>query len=93
MTGLLPFVEVKEKVLQIPLYTKAYEATRGREKGNGLSNWLYFMGIKLAYYAAIPLLWHLKRRGVLAFYWVCNSESEFYRAIKGGCNGIMTDDP
>lgn len=52
-----------------------------------------FFGLRVGYYVALPLIWHLKRRGVMTFYWVCNTNSEFKRAIEGGCCGIMTDDP
>jgi glycerophosphoryl diester phosphodiesterase len=40
-----------------------------------------------------PLIWHLKRRGVMSFAWVCNSRESFDRAVRGGFQGIMTDDP
>jgi glycerophosphoryl diester phosphodiesterase len=40
-----------------------------------------------------PLVSHLRKRGILTFYWVCNQENEFTNAIKYGASGVMTDDP
>jgi glycerophosphoryl diester phosphodiesterase len=40
-----------------------------------------------------PLVSHLRKRGIMTFYWVCNCEEDFKRAIKYGASGIMTDDP
>lgn len=40
-----------------------------------------------------PLIWHLKRRGIVSFGWVCNTREAFDNAVKGGFQGIMTDDP
>lgn len=36
---------------------------------------------------------HLKKRGILVIYWVCNSELDYRRAIEAGGCGAMTDDP
>ncbi len=36
---------------------------------------------------------HLKKRGILTFYWIVNEEEEFDTAISMGCSGIMTDLP
>lgn len=40
-----------------------------------------------------PLVAHLKKRGIMTYYWVCNNESDAKRAIKYGACGVMTDDP
>jgi glycerophosphoryl diester phosphodiesterase len=40
-----------------------------------------------------PLAWHLRRRGVMTYHWVCNNEEEFSRAIDCGAVGIITDEP
>jgi glycerophosphoryl diester phosphodiesterase len=49
------------------------------------------------------VFYHLKRRGILVFYWVLNNEKEFQEAIRvmifkyflfqDGVHGIMTDSP
>lgn len=36
---------------------------------------------------------HLKKRGVMTYHWVCNCEDDFKRALKYGSCGIMTDKP
>jgi glycerophosphoryl diester phosphodiesterase len=40
-----------------------------------------------------PLISHLRKRGIMTIYWVCNYEEDFKRAINYGACGIMTDDP
>ncbi len=36
---------------------------------------------------------HFKKRGILVYYWVLNTDEEFRRAIDLGVNGIITDYP
>jgi lysophospholipase D len=36
---------------------------------------------------------HLKKRGILTFYFILNSEEDFDTAVASGCSGIMTDYP
>lgn len=36
---------------------------------------------------------HLRRRGILTFFWVVNEEEDFRAAISIGSVGIMTDEP
>lgn len=48
--------------------------------------------MKLSNMICKPLIWHLRRRGIMTYYWVCNNEKEYERAIKLGCGGIITDD-
>lgn len=36
---------------------------------------------------------HLKKRGILTFFWILNSEEDFARAVSIGASGIMTDRP
>ena len=61
--------------------------------GSTIKNTIYFWMIKSGYYLFQPLIWHLKRRGVMTFYWVCNSEEEVLKAMRGGACGVMSDDP
>lgn len=72
VTGMLPFVEIKEKVMQIPLYSIDYQTGRTSIFGDTWSNWLFFKMLKMSYYLTLPLVWHLRQRGILTFYWVCN---------------------
>jgi len=48
-------------------------------------------------YIANPLMkllnYHLRKRGILTFYWVCNYDHHFKKAIDHGASGIMTDNP
>lgn len=39
------------------------------------------------------LSYHLRKRGIMTYFWVCNCEKDFERALKFGACGIMTDDP
>lgn len=39
------------------------------------------------------LSYHFQKRGILTFYWVCNYDDDFRKAISHGANGIMTDNP
>ena len=36
---------------------------------------------------------HLRKRGILTFYWIVNEEEDWERAVSMGCRGIMTDEP
>lgn len=36
---------------------------------------------------------HLKKRGILTFYWIVNEDEDFETAVSMGCSGIMTDRP
>lgn len=34
---------------------------------------------------------HLKKRGILTFYFILNTEEDYENALSTGCSGIMTD--
>ena len=40
-----------------------------------------------------PMVYHLRLRGIMTYYWVCNKEKDINRAILYGACGIITDDP
>jgi glycerophosphoryl diester phosphodiesterase len=40
-----------------------------------------------------PLIWHLKRRGIMTYGWVCNTQESLERANWMGVQGIMSDEP
>lgn len=59
-------------------------------------------------FISIPLFEHLRKRGILVFYWVLNDPDDYRRAVqvhlflhlgclcwdfKAGVTGIMTDSP
>lgn len=54
---------------------------------------LFMRAIKLINFFTKPLIWHLKKRGIISIGWVCNTEEGFENAIAAGFQGIMTDDP
>ena len=37
--------------------------------------------------------YHLRKRGIMTYFWVANCEDDFKRATKYGASGIMTDNP
>jgi hypothetical protein len=49
--------------------------------------------IRFMNFASKPLIGHLKRRGVMTFGWVCNTEEAMERARWMGVQGIMSDEP
>lgn len=39
------------------------------------------------------MAYHLKKKGIMTYFWVCNSEGDIERALSYGACGIMTDNP
>ena len=37
--------------------------------------------------------YHLRKRGIMTYFWVANYEGDFQRAYNYGASGIMTDNP
>ena len=91
--GLLPFVFIGERSMQVPLWTEEYYNWKVREWGSSLKTHMYFMAMKAANILMGLLAYHLRLRGIMTVYWVCNCEDDFRRAIKYGASGIMTDSP
>jgi hypothetical protein len=52
-----------------------------------------FAALKIINFILQPMIWHLRKRGIMTFYWVCNTKEEYERAIKYGACGVMTDEP
>jgi len=93
-TGLLPFVRVEDASLQIPLYTEEFHGWKRQAlPGQEWKVDCFFSLVKFSNWVAKPLIWHLKKRGIMTMFWVCNEEEHFERAIRLGAQGIMTDDP
>lgn len=91
-SGLLPFFPLSEKALQVPLFSPDYVGWKRRTKGrlwtDGFSCLLW-----ISEYMLRPLIWHLRRRGVMTFHWVANSRQDLERAERAGGCGVMSDDP
>ncbi len=99
LTGLLPFVHVRHGVVDIPLATQALYKTAIQFMDMGKSAFgrvfFGFLFRALGLFNFLSRFWipHLKKRGILTFYFTLNQESDFEIAIKSGCSGIMTDYP
>ncbi|OCT58326.1 lysophospholipase D GDPD3 [Xenopus laevis] len=89
-TGLLPFVPLKESVLEMYMpsiinrtYFPSNQLMRNR--------FLVFLQDKLMMRKG--LFQHLQARGIQVYLWVLNQESDYQRALECGADGIMTDYP
>jgi hypothetical protein len=92
MFGLLPFVCLREGAVEIPLVTT--ELKRMVSKMDGCFKKCLIVSI-LHFFNFMSRLFipHLKKRGIVTFYWIINEEEEFETAISMGCAGIMSDSP
>lgn len=93
VTGLLPFMSIRDDSLQLPLWTPEFlrwklDTSQDHRKVRG-----FFKGISVMNWLLPPLVRHLRKRGILTMMWVCNTEEEYQRALRIGCEGIMTDLP
>ncbi|KRX01742.1 PLC-like phosphodiesterase, TIM beta/alpha-barrel domain [Pseudocohnilembus persalinus] len=96
MIGLLPFVDLKENSFQVPLYTTDFHLWKKKEAKTLRQQIYVFIMFKLVYLWTVLggfIVYHLKQRGIVTYYWVLNSIYEFNHAVKLGANGIMTDSP
>lgn len=104
--GLLPFMNVWERVWEIPVYTSYYyqksmqKALEKQEKlpvcwGIFIRTYYKFsawLGYRLMTNPAFIAA--LKRRGLTVFGWVANTSEEFSDGFfRVGCDGLMTDRP
>jgi hypothetical protein len=71
--GLLPFVKIDEVALQLPLYTEDFKKWKLSTAENKLKVHIAFQGLKILNFVIQPMIWHLKKRGIMTFYWVCNT--------------------
>lgn len=93
--GLIPFVDLKETHLEIPMpsifLNDEYRAAHGNVGVARLSPWLYRL---LDLLLMSPVLFrHLDQRGITVYLWTLNSEEEFQKAFNLGVHGVMTDRP
>ena len=94
-SGLIPFLDLKETHLEIPMpsvfLNPEYRAAHGNVGVAKLSPWLIRL---LDQVLMSPLLFrHLSQRGITVYLWTLNSEEQFARAFQLGVHGVMTDRP
>jgi len=92
VTGLLPFVPIREDSIQMPLINNDYYNWKLATEA-GWTVKTTFLILKFINFVSPPLFWHLNKRGIITMYWVLNSEQDFTSCAKTGVNGIMTDTP
>jgi len=92
ITGLLPFIPIRENSIQIPkLNNDYYNWKLATEAGYTVKT--LFLVIKFMNFVSPPLFWHLHQRGIITMYWVLNAHQDFDACANQGVNGIMTDMP
>ena len=74
LTGLLPFLSLSDDSFQIALYTENFYAWKKREWQSTFKTEMFFWMVRLCNILFRPLLWYLRRRGLVSMYWVCNNE-------------------
>lgn len=90
-TGLLPFVPLKESLLEVVMPSIVFDKEKMPLKlGRLLTCLLKAADVLLM----SPVLFnHLRRRGIQTYLWVLNDDKDFTRAFKLGADGVMTDFP
>ena len=81
-------------MLDIPLLTIGFQEQIYRFAGSGCKKCLACFAIciiKLFNLLGRLFIPHLRKRGILTFYWIVNDEEGFEDAVDSGCAGIMTD--
>lgn len=94
LSGLLPFVCIRQGVLDIPLMTDNFEKmAKSFSRSKCMSCLIFFVMLILKCFNFFSWFFirHLKKRGILTFYFILNDEEDFDRALNKGCSGIMTD--
>ncbi len=97
LSGLLPFVCIRQGVVDIPLATESFRKMVIKFAGDSCLKksllWLAFQIVNCFNFFSRLWIPHLKKRGILTFYFILNDEEDFETAISIGCSGIMTDLP
>jgi hypothetical protein len=94
VSGLLPFWPLRLGVLDIPLYCDGLAEVAYKFAGTNCRKVLVCLVLQiLRFFNLVSRLFipHLRKRGILTFYWICNDRDSWERAISMGCRGIMTD--
>ncbi|XP_073504862.1 lysophospholipase D GDPD1-like isoform X1 [Phyllobates terribilis] len=89
-TGLLPFVDLPESVVETympSLINRTYFPNHSLMR----SRFLVYLQDKLIMRKS--LFQHLQARGIQVYLWVLNQDSDFRRAFDCGVTGVMTDYP
>jgi hypothetical protein len=76
------------------LYTSDFHQMAMNFAQSGCAKCLVFviMGILRCFnFFSRFFIWHLKKRGILTFYFILNEDEDYRNAIDKGCSGIMTD--
>jgi len=94
-TGLLPFVNLKETHLEIPMPSVFLDENFRTKAGNvSLAKFTPWITKLIDWLLMCPQLFlHLQKRGVTTYLWVLNNEEQFEKAFKLGVQGVMTDYP
>jgi len=94
-TGLLPFVNIKETHLEIPMPSVFLDEKFRSKDGNvGLARMSPWLTRLIDWLLMSPQLFlHLEKRGVTTYLWVLNTEDQFEKAFNLGVHGVMTDYP
>ena len=91
MTGLLPFIPLKHDFFMI---THAFHDIMNNPFFDGRWFLKCVFGFIRCIWPFIALLnWHLKRRGIVVFYWTVNSIKDVETSLKLGAQGVITDKP
>ncbi|KAH9499387.1 Lysophospholipase D gdpd1 [Bulinus truncatus] len=89
-TGLLPFFNIKESLLEIIVPGIMLDSDELLDKPlNGRVRFFFWMMDKLLIRPS--LIKHLEARGIQTYLWVLNREKDFDRAFKAGATGVMSD--
>ncbi|EGR31455.1 hypothetical protein IMG5_109040 [Ichthyophthirius multifiliis] len=95
--GILPFLNLKAQIFQVPFYTLEYYEWKKKEAQNSNLNTLMvnivFTYLKFFNSIQKGINQHLNKRGILVYYWVLNDEKYFQQALQTKPNGIITDCP
>ncbi|KAL8604664.1 hypothetical protein ACOMHN_013444 [Nucella lapillus] len=90
-TGLLPFVPLKESLLEIIMPSIILDKRNFKREYSRVQTVLFKI---MDFLLMRPcLIHHLKKRGIQTYLWVLNSQDEFERAFSLGATGVMTDFP
>uniref|UniRef100_A0A1I8HTH9 GP-PDE domain-containing protein n=2 Tax=Macrostomum lignano TaxID=282301 RepID=A0A1I8HTH9_9PLAT len=97
VTGLLPFVPISETHYEPPMPSVFLDPSAKefwRRVPCPLRCLLRGLFWVLDCLIMSPMLiGHLRLRGIPTFAWVANTEEQFVRAFRAGCEGVMTDYP
>ncbi|XP_061196308.1 lysophospholipase D GDPD1-like [Saccostrea echinata] len=89
-TGLLPFVPMRDSLLEVIMPSILLKDDVIPLIGAKIRFLLRVLNVLLMRPA---LFHHLERRGIQTYLWVLNDEEEFERAFRLGAAGVMTDFP